>query len=92
MLHFRRRSAWRCCCCDATCYDAVQHDGPNIPPPFTDGSLCHSPCHRFVFYETVDMRALRPLEQTQQLHPAVKSLEAWLGEHRAAFEQLFGAE
>lgn len=47
---------------------------------------------RFVFYETVDMRALRPLEQTRELHPGVKSLQAWLGEHRAEFEQLFGSE
>lgn len=47
---------------------------------------------RFVFYETVDMRALRPLEQTRALHPGVKSLEAFLGEHRAEFEQLFGSE
>lgn len=46
----------------------------------------------FVFYETVDMRALRPLEQTRELHPGVKSLQAWLGEHRAEFEQLFGSE
>ena len=44
-----------------------------------------------MFYETVDMRALRPLEQTRELQPGVKGLEAWLGEHRAAFEELFGA-
>jgi len=62
----------------------------SLPPPTCIPTLS-LPC-RFVFYETVDMRALRPLEQTRQLHPGVKSLEAWLGEHRAAFEQLFGAE
>ena len=61
-------------------------------------SLHWQPCHshptcscRFVFYQTVDMRALRPLEQTRELHPGAQGLEAWLEAHRSAYDGLFGA-
>ncbi len=46
------------------------------------------PC-RFVFYERVDMGAIRPLEQTSAMYPGVQSLEAWLVKNKAKFASLF---
>ncbi|EFN58158.1 hypothetical protein CHLNCDRAFT_57026 [Chlorella variabilis] len=44
----------------------------------------------FLFYDTVDMRQLRPLSETKRLVPGVLGLEAWLEQNRAKFAPLFG--
>lgn len=47
------------------------------------------PSAQFFFYTAVDMRALRPLDQTASLHPGVQRLEAWLEKHKAKMEGIF---
>lgn len=44
---------------------------------------------RFLFYDTVPMTTLRPLEQTRALHPEAQTLEAFLIAHKDKYAQLF---
>ncbi|KAL4439843.1 hypothetical protein ABPG75_002844 [Micractinium tetrahymenae] len=43
----------------------------------------------FLFYDTVPMTGLRPLDQTQALHPGAQGLEAFLTAHKDKYAQLF---
>ena len=52
---------------------------PALPPPN----------FRFFFYTTVDVRALRSLEQTRALHPKAQGVVAWLEAHKERLEPLF---
>lgn len=55
-------------------------------PPLPMLNLC---LRRFLFYDTVPMTTLRPLEQTRALHPEAQTLEAFLIAHKDKYAQLF---